>query len=169
VPRKIVRLVDTNCPSSEFAPSLIPLLTFLPRISSLHQHTDIQQTSISSYPIQKMSLTNASPTAVATSARLASRTLAVLPTSARNAALSAIHAALSASRSRILAANAQDLASASAAATEGALSPSLIKRLDLGKPGKYEDMLQGILDVRDLEDPSTSSSSKPPARIIFLK
>ena len=30
---------------------------------------------------------------------------------------------------------------------------SLVKRLDLSRPGKYDDMLQGILDVRQLDDP----------------
>jgi glutamate-5-semialdehyde dehydrogenase len=39
------------------------------------------------------------------------------------------------------------------ASESGQLSASLIKRLDLSRPGKYEDMLKGILDVRDLPDP----------------
>lgn len=33
------------------------------------------------------------------------------------------------------------------------LSSSLIKRLDLSNPGKYDSMLQGILDVANLPDP----------------
>ncbi|KAF3921132.1 hypothetical protein ABW21_db0200863 [Orbilia brochopaga] len=36
---------------------------------------------------------------------------------------------------------------------QGKLSQSLVKRLDLRREGKYEDMLQGIKDVRELEDP----------------
>ena len=42
---------------------------------------------------------------------------------------------------------------ASQASKGGKMSSSLVKRLDLSRPGKYDDMLQGILDVRKLEDP----------------
>lgn len=101
-----------------------------------------------------MSLTNATPLEVAQAARIGSRTLAVLPTQDRNAALTAIHDALANGKEKVLAANAKDLEAADKAAAGGTLSASLVKRLDLGKPGKYEDMLQGILDVRELEDPS---------------
>lgn len=100
-----------------------------------------------------MSLTNGSPEAAATAAKTASFTLASLPASARNEALEAIHAALTASKDEILAANARDLELARKAAADGQLSQALVSRLDLGKKGKWEDMLQGILDVRDLEDP----------------
>lgn len=102
-----------------------------------------------------MSLTNATPLDIAQSAREGSRTLAVLKTEQRNAALTAIHKALAAGKDEVLAANARDLEAANKAAAGGTLSASLVKRLDLGKPGKYEDMLQGILDVVELEDPST--------------
>ncbi|OAA55398.1 Glutamate-5-semialdehyde dehydrogenase [Cordyceps fumosorosea ARSEF 2679] len=81
-----------------------------------------------------MSLTNASPEAAAREAKAASFTLAALPAAARNEALEAIHAALQ-------------------AAADGSLSAALVSRLDLGRPGKWEDMLKGILDVRDLPDP----------------
>ena len=81
--------------------------------------------------------------------------LAVLPTSARNDALTAVHFALDAARDEILAANARDLEAARQAAADGYLSQSLVSRLDLGRKGKWEDMLRGILDVRDLEDPGT--------------
>ncbi|KID87772.1 gamma-glutamyl phosphate reductase [Metarhizium guizhouense ARSEF 977] len=100
-----------------------------------------------------MSLTNATPEAAAKEAKTASFALASLPASARNAALDAIHAALSAARDDILAANARDLDLAKKAAADGSLSEALVSRLDLGKKGKWEDMLKGILDVRDLEDP----------------
>ncbi|KAM3551137.1 hypothetical protein MY1884_007874 [Beauveria asiatica] len=100
-----------------------------------------------------MSLTNASPEAAAREAKSASFTLAALPASARNEALDAIHAALSASRDAILAANARDLELARKAAADGSLSEALVSRLDLGKKGKWEDMLKGILDVRGLPDP----------------
>ena len=61
---------------------------------------------------------------------------------------------LTASKDEILAANAKDLELARKAADEGGLSQALVSRLDLGKKGKWEDMLKGILDVRDLNDPS---------------
>ncbi|KAK7220660.1 hypothetical protein V2G26_008663 [Clonostachys chloroleuca] len=100
-----------------------------------------------------MSLTNASPEAAASSAKTASFTLATLPASARNAALETIHAALSEAKDDILAANAKDLEAARKAAADGSLSQALVSRLDLGKKGKWEDMLKGILDVRGLDDP----------------
>ena len=101
-----------------------------------------------------MSLTSASPEVAASEAKNASFTLATLPVSARNRALETIHNALSDSKNDILAANARDLELARKAAADGSLSEALVSRLDLGKKGKWEDMLKGILDVRDLEDPS---------------
>lgn len=103
-----------------------------------------------------MSLTDSSPLEMARSASIASRSLAVLPTKARNNALTAIHQALANARKSILAANAKDLDLATKAAENGELSKSVLKRLDLGRKGKFEDMLQGILDVRDLNDPCKS-------------
>ncbi|KIW89278.1 glutamate-5-semialdehyde dehydrogenase [Cladophialophora bantiana CBS 173.52] len=100
-----------------------------------------------------MSLTNSSPVSCAQSASLAAHTLSILPLAARNAALTAIHAALVQHKSDILAANALDMARAQQASSQGELSQSVLKRLDLGRKGKYEDMLKGILDVRDLHDP----------------
>ena len=64
-----------------------------------------------------------------------------------------MHKALIESKAVILAANAKDLEVATKAAENGELSQSVLKRLDLAGKGKWEDMLQGILDVRDLEDP----------------
>jgi glutamate-5-semialdehyde dehydrogenase len=100
-----------------------------------------------------MSLTDATPKEAASAAKIASHELATLSVPARNDALTAIHDALREARSEILAANAHDLELARVAAAGGQLSQSLVSRLDLGKKGKFEDMLQGILDVRDLEDP----------------
>jgi glutamate-5-semialdehyde dehydrogenase len=100
-----------------------------------------------------MSLTNATPLHAAQQARLSSRTLATLPVSARNAALRAIYDALSAAREAILQANALDVEAAKRATAEGELNPSILKRLDLSRKGKFEDMLQGVRDVEGLEDP----------------
>jgi glutamate-5-semialdehyde dehydrogenase len=107
-----------------------------------------------------MSLTNATPLEVAQAARLGSRQLAVLSTEERNAALIAIHDALAQGKEEVLAANVKDLEAANKAAAGGTLSASLVKRLDLGKPGKYEDMLQGILDVKELEDPINKNTAR---------
>lgn len=107
-----------------------------------------------------MSLTNATPLQVAQAAQLGARKLAVLTTDERNAALLAIHHALSTGKEEVLAANRRDLDAANKAAAGGALSESLVKRLDLGKPGKYDDMLQGILDVVALPDPINKVTAK---------
>lgn len=103
-----------------------------------------------------MSLTNARPSDAATAAKTASHVLSTLSAEARNAALTAIHTELGAAKTEILAANARDLELARKAAADGTLSQSLVSRLDLGRPGKWEDMLKGILDVRELDDPGTS-------------
>ncbi|KAL8981661.1 MAG: hypothetical protein Q9205_003619 [Flavoplaca limonia] len=99
-----------------------------------------------------MSLTDSSPAQIAKAASVASRNLATLPSADRNNALTAIHQSLLQAKESILEANARDLNLASKAAEDGQLSQSVLKRLDLGRPGKWDDMLQGILDVRDLED-----------------
>ncbi|MCJ1239299.1 hypothetical protein MMC14_007293 [Varicellaria rhodocarpa] len=101
-----------------------------------------------------MSLTNSSPLEVAKAASNAAQSLAVLPAHDRNEALTELHTVLSNEKVAILEANSRDVALATQAATDGELSQSVLKRLDLSKKGKWEDMLQGILDVRDLEDPS---------------
>lgn len=101
-----------------------------------------------------MSLTESSAAEIAKSASLASKRLATLSTDARNEALTALHDALLKEKETILQANARDVAAAKQAAANGELSQSVLKRLDLSRPGKYEDMLTGILSVRDLEDPS---------------
>ncbi|SZF06309.1 unnamed protein product [Blumeria hordei] len=100
-----------------------------------------------------MSLTDKSPEVCANSAKLASHVLATLPTSVRNDALLAIHAALSNAKESILAANAIDFKIAQESVRCGKLNSSIASRLDLGREGKWEDMLQGILDVQALEDP----------------
>ncbi|KAJ5660277.1 hypothetical protein N7507_006728 [Penicillium longicatenatum] len=100
-----------------------------------------------------MSLTESAAVDVARSASLASRKLAILPDAARNEALTALHKALDENRATILAANARDVEAATFAADSGDLNHSVLKRLDLSRPGKYDDMLEGILSVRDLEDP----------------
>src|SRR5580700_1878660 len=108
-----------------------------------------------------MSLTNSLPTDIAREAKSASHILATLPTAARNNALTAIHRALGEAREEIIAANAQDLVLAKKASENGELSMSMVARLDLSKKNKWEDMLKGILDVRDLEDPGMPQAQFP--------
>ena len=100
-----------------------------------------------------MSLTDSSALVVARDASISARNLAILSTETRNNALTAMHGALSSAKESILVANAKDLEAAKTAAEDGRLSQSVLKRLDLARKGKWEDMLQGILDVRELEDP----------------
>lgn len=100
-----------------------------------------------------MSLTEASAVDIARAADTASRRLATLSNFARTEALTALHDALSKHKNAILDANARDVKAASTAMQSGNLSQSILKRLDLSRPGKYDDMLQGILSVRDLDDP----------------
>ncbi len=100
-----------------------------------------------------MSLTDAAPAEAARAAKAASHIMATLSADERNDALLAMHDALAGAQDAILAANAEDLALAQAEAAAGRLNPSLVARLDLGRKGKFADMLQGILDVRGLPDP----------------
>lgn len=100
-----------------------------------------------------MSLTSGTPLEAARAAKSASHYLATLPVGARNDALTAIHDSLAASKDAILAANARDMDLARRAAADGQLGASLVSRLDLARPGKWEDMLKGVLDVRALPDP----------------
>ena len=94
-----------------------------------------------------------SPTEIAQTASLASHVLKAVSGADRDAALTAIHAALEANKDAILAANRKDMSAASDLVTQGRLSQSLVKRLDLSKSGKWEDMLSGILQVKSLPDP----------------
>lgn len=89
----------------------------------------------------------------AIAASTSARRLGTLSIVARNEALSVVHDALSRERESILEANRRDVAAASKAAQDGNLSQAVLKRLDLGRAGKYDDMLKGILDVRQLDDP----------------
>ncbi|KAI9816669.1 MAG: hypothetical protein M1826_001743 [Phylliscum demangeonii] len=100
-----------------------------------------------------MSLATSTPLEAVISASKSARRLASLPTKARNDGLTAIHSALSDAKQIILDANARDLSKATQLPRDGAPSQSMLKRLDLSTPGKWDDMLKGILDVRDLEDP----------------
>lgn len=86
---------------------------------------------------------------IAKDANAAFSVLKTLTNDQRSGALQKIHDALATGKNDILAANKIDMENA----TNQKLSPSLIKRLDLTNSGKFESMLQGILDVANLPDP----------------
>ena len=86
---------------------------------------------------------------IAKEANIAFAQLKVLTNAERSQALENIHNSLKENKSSILEANKLGLENAKAKN----LSPSLIKRLDLSNPGKFDSMLQGILDVANLPDP----------------
>lgn len=86
---------------------------------------------------------------VAQAARKAANTLKMATNDQRTAALKAIHDRLRDDKDKILEANRLDLEIAESAD----LNTPLIKRLDLTRPGKFDAMLQGVLDVAALDDP----------------
>ncbi|KAL4923213.1 glutamate-5-semialdehyde dehydrogenase [Aspergillus undulatus] len=107
-----------------------------------------------------MSLTELSAFDIAKAASSASRHLATLSEENRNDALTALHNALLTNKAAILEANARDLQAATRSVENGILSQSALKRLDLSRPGKYDDMLQGILSVKNLRDPIGNVSKR---------
>lgn len=86
---------------------------------------------------------------IARDASLAFSVLKTLSNEQRSAALEKIHDGLKAAKDEILKMNKIDMDNAKA----NNLSSSLIKRLDLSNSGKFDTMLQGILDVANLPDP----------------
>ncbi|CUM66959.1 uncharacterized protein PRCAT00004646001 [Priceomyces carsonii] len=86
---------------------------------------------------------------IARNANAAFTSLKILSGEQRSEALRKIYHGLKECQEEILQANKTDMDNAN----ENSLSSSLIKRLDLSKNGKYDAMLQGILDVADLPDP----------------
>lgn len=86
---------------------------------------------------------------IAKDANKAFSLLKTLSNEQRSSALQKIHDALQKNKTQILESNKIDMDNA----VKGNLSPSLIKRLDLSNSGKFDTMLQGILDVANLEDP----------------
>lgn len=98
-------------------------------------------------------MTESSAAEVAANGRKAASKLQVLTVQERDEALQAIYDELRASKEAILVANREDMALAEEKARSGTLSKSLVKRLDLSAGSKFDDMLQGVLDVKALSDP----------------
>lgn len=86
---------------------------------------------------------------IAKDASSAFSVLKTLSDSQRSGALNKIYDSLKKNKEQILERNQIDMDNAKS----NNLSASLIKRLDLANPGKFDTMLQGILDVAKLEDP----------------
>ncbi len=84
---------------------------------------------------------------IAKNAKIASKKLAVLSTDVKNKALLAIAEALDAKKDLIFEANKVDLKEA-----EGNISQAVFNRLKLDE-NKMRDMIQGIIDVYELDDP----------------
>lgn len=75
-----------------------------------------------------------------------------LSSAQKDAALQAVHDRLRMEKLNILAANKADKEAAEDRLAEGTLSPSLVKRLELGG-SKFDSLLTGVLAVVDLPDP----------------
>lgn len=86
---------------------------------------------------------------IAKDARRAGNVLKAISNENRSRILYKIHDSLRDNAAVIKKANQMDLQ----AAKENGLADSLLKRLDLFKGDKFDTMLQGILDVAELEDP----------------
>ncbi|KAF5377803.1 hypothetical protein D9757_008109 [Collybiopsis confluens] len=100
------------------------------------------------------------PTAhdIAKAAKNAFQDAQLIPASERAKALHEIQLSLQASKVEILQANQEDIKAAEAEVKAGNMSETLLKRLDLNKGDKWDSMLQGILDVASLPDPTGTVS-----------
>jgi len=85
-------------------------------------------------------------------ARRASVVLASVKTEKKNSALERMAEALDRGRDRILRANNEDLLAAKQMVEREEIKPSLLQRLEI-TDYKIDQMIDGILDVRDLPDP----------------
>ncbi|BGP49509.1 glutamate-5-semialdehyde dehydrogenase [Rhodotorula kratochvilovae] len=92
---------------------------------------------------------------IARDAKLSFDASQLLDSEERHKALVALKDALTTAKDDILAANQRDIDDAKAQVAAGKMSSTLLKRLDLqSSVSKYDDMLQGILDVDSLPDPT---------------
>ena len=89
---------------------------------------------------------------IASNAKQASKKLATLSTDIKNKALLAIAQAFENNSSVIFEANKKDLQEAQILVEKGELSQSTFNRLKLDE-NKMRDMIQGIIDIYELEDP----------------
>ncbi|KAJ3175935.1 hypothetical protein HDU87_005599 [Geranomyces variabilis] len=91
---------------------------------------------------------------LAQESRRASLALQSATAAHKSAALLRIHDLLAERKDRILEANRQDLEIARKELEAGRITNALYKRLDLSVGDKYASLLQGVLDVDKLDDPT---------------
>jgi len=91
---------------------------------------------------------------IAKQAREASLLLQSATTEQKNNTIKKIREFLEKDKDAILEANKQDLEKAKVEVEAGRLSASLFKRLDLSRGDKYQALLEGVLDVDKLPDPT---------------
>lgn len=89
---------------------------------------------------------------IAKRAKIASKKVATISTEIKNKALLNIAQALDTNREKIFEANKKDLDAAKSLVECGKLSQSVYNRLKLDS-NKMRDMIQGIIDIYNLEDP----------------
>lgn len=89
---------------------------------------------------------------LAKNAKVASKKMAVLPVGLKNSALLNIAKKLKENKDMIFEANKMDLDAAKSLVENGTLSQSTFNRLKLDE-NKMRDMVQGIIDISNLEDP----------------
>ncbi|KAF8141829.1 glutamate-5-semialdehyde dehydrogenase [Boletus edulis] len=92
--------------------------------------------------------------ALARNAKAAFEASQLLPSSIRETALKIIADELDKNSDSILNANREDLKDAQRDVDAGRMSKPMLNRLDLGQPGKWEQMVKGVADVADLLDPT---------------
>ncbi|KAF9078231.1 gamma-glutamyl phosphate reductase [Rhodocollybia butyracea] len=95
---------------------------------------------------------------IAKAAKTAFQDSQLIPSSERAHALHEIRKSLEANKTEILKANEQDLQAAELEVKAGKMPETLLKRLDLNRGDKWDSMLQGILDVAALPDPTGNVS-----------
>lgn len=89
---------------------------------------------------------------LAKNAKVASKKMAILPVGLKNTALLNIAKKLKENKDKIFEANKMDLDAAKLLVENGELSQSTFNRLKLDE-NKMRDMIQGIIDISNLEDP----------------
>ncbi len=89
---------------------------------------------------------------LAKNAKVASKKMAILPVGLKNTALLNIAKKLKENKDKIFEANKMDLDAAKSLVENGKLSQSTFNRLKLDE-NKMRDMIQGIIDISNLEDP----------------
>lgn len=91
---------------------------------------------------------------IARNAKAAFEASQLLPSSIRETALNIIADELGKNKDAILGANREDIKDAQREVDAGRMSKPMLNRLDLGKPGKWEQMIKGVTDVAKLPDPT---------------